>query len=55
MRALTPLHPGSLVRVLSTDPAAEDDYPAWCRNTGHVFLRHERENGVIVSFVRKRE
>jgi len=55
MRALTPLQPGSLVRVLSTDPAAEDDYPAWCRNTGHVFLRHERENGVIVSFVRKRE
>jgi len=55
MRALTPLQPGSLVRVLSTDPAAEDDYPAWCRNTGHVFQRHERVNGVIVSFVRKRE
>jgi len=54
MRALTPLQPGSLVRVLSTDPAAEDDYPAWCRNTGHVFQRHERVNGVIVSFVRKR-
>lgn len=55
MRALSPLPPGSLVRVLSTDPAAEHDYPAWCRNTGHVFLRHEREVGVIVSFVRKRE
>ena len=55
MRALTPLQPGSLVRVLSTDPAAEGDYPTWCRNTGHVFLRHEWEDGVIVSFVRKRE
>ena len=55
MRALTPLQPGSLVRVLSTDPAAEGDYPAWCRNTGHVFQRHERVDGVIVSFVRKRE
>ena len=54
MRALGPLPPGQLVRVLSTDPAAEHDYPAWCRNTGHAFLRHERQDGVIVSFLRKR-
>lgn len=54
MRALSPLPPGQLVRVLSTDPAAEDDYPAWCRNTGHVFLRHEADaDSVIVSFLRK--
>jgi tRNA 2-thiouridine synthesizing protein A len=55
MRALVALPPGALVRVLSTDPAAEHDYPAWCRNTGHQFLRHERtEDGVIVSWLRKR-
>ncbi|MBI4635087.1 MAG: sulfurtransferase TusA family protein [Candidatus Rokubacteria bacterium] len=54
MRALPPLPPGRLLRVLSTDPAAEHDYPAWCRNTGHVFLRHEREDGLIVSYIRKR-
>ncbi len=54
MRALGPLPAGQLVRVLSTDPAAEHDYPAWCRNTGHPFLGHERQNGVIVSFLRKR-
>jgi tRNA 2-thiouridine synthesizing protein A len=54
MRALGPLPSGQLVRVLSTDPAAEHDYPAWCRNTGHVFVAHERGDGVIVSFLRKR-
>lgn len=54
MRALGPLPSGQLVRVLSTDPAAEEDYPAWCRNTGHPFLRHEHSDGVIVSFLRKR-
>lgn len=54
MRALVPLPPGQLVRVLSTDPAAEEDYPAWCRNTGHTFLHHEWDNGVIRSFLRKR-
>lgn len=54
MRALVPLPPAQLVRILSTDPAAEHDYPAWCRNTGHVFVGHQREEGVIVSYVRKR-
>jgi len=53
MRALGPLPAGQLVRVLSTDPAAEHDYPAWCDNTGHTFLRHEHDNGLIVSFLRK--
>lgn len=54
MRALSPLPPGQLVRVLSTDPAAEEDYPVWCRNTGHAFLRHEHEEALIVSYLRKR-
>jgi tRNA 2-thiouridine synthesizing protein A len=54
MRALGPLAPGQLVRVLSTDPAAEEDYPAWCRNTGNPFLRTEHDGGLIVTVLRKR-
>jgi tRNA 2-thiouridine synthesizing protein A len=54
MRALGALEPGQLVHVLSTDPAAEHDYPAWCRNTGHTFLRHEWDGAVIGSWLRKR-
>lgn len=54
MRALSSLPPGQLVRVLSTDPAAEHDYPAWCHHTGHTFLGHQQEDGVIVSHLRKR-
>jgi TusA-related sulfurtransferase len=54
MRALGPLEPGQLVRVLSTDRAAEHDYPAWCENTGHTFLGHEWDGAVIVSRLRKR-
>ena len=42
------------MRVLSTDPAAEHDYPAWCENTGHTFLGHQWDNRVIVSYMRKR-
>ncbi len=54
MRALGPLPPGQMVRVLSSDPAAEHDYPAWCRSTGHEFVGHEwGDHGVIVSYLRK--
>ncbi len=59
MRAMLRLAPGSVVKVLSTDRAAEQDYPAWCRNTGHAFLGHASEDDdrwgpLIVSYVRKK-
>lgn len=54
MRMLVSMPPGQLVRVLSDDPAAEHDYPAWCANTGHQFLRTEHDGNVIVSYLKKR-
>jgi len=59
MRAMVTVKPADLVKVLSTDQAAEHDYPAWCKATGHKFLGHRREPdsrwGVLItSFVRKR-
>ena len=59
MRAMLDVAPAGVVKVLSSDPAAEQDYPAWCRATGHRFLAHDREadarwGSLIVSFVRKR-
>lgn len=44
--------------VCISDPAAEHDYPAWCRNTGHRFPGHRREadarwGALIASFVQK--
>ena len=59
MRVLLRLAPGAVVKVLSTDPAAEHDYPAWCRNTGHAFLGHlvaadERGGPLVVSYIRRK-
>jgi len=58
MRTMLTVPPAGIVKVLSTDLAAEHDYPAWCRNTGHRFLGHRRDPDVrwgslIVSFVQK--
>ena len=44
------LAPGEVLEVRSTDPAAREDLPAWCRLTGHEFLRAHGHR----YFVRKR-
>lgn len=59
MRAMLTIAPEGVVKVFSTDAAAEHDYPAWCRATGHRFLGHQREpdarwGSLIVSFIQKR-
>jgi tRNA 2-thiouridine synthesizing protein A len=37
-RAAATLPGGSLIELLTDDPAAEHDVPAWCRLRGHVLL-----------------
>ena len=37
-RRLRPLPPGSVIRLVATDPAAVIDLPAWCHLTGHRYL-----------------
>ncbi|MET7641334.1 sulfurtransferase TusA family protein [Streptomyces sp. NPDC005438] len=32
--------PGTVVHVITTDPAAWLDLPAWCHMTGHHYLGH---------------
>jgi tRNA 2-thiouridine synthesizing protein A len=36
------LLPGQLFRLISKDPAAPEEIPAWCRLTGHklIFAEH---------------
>jgi TusA-related sulfurtransferase len=44
-RAAGTLPEGSLVELLTDDPAAEYDVPAWCRLRGHELLRTEPLGG----------
>jgi tRNA 2-thiouridine synthesizing protein A len=32
------VEPGSLVRIVTDDPGAPRELPAWCRSTGHRLL-----------------
>lgn len=35
---LNALRPGELFRLVSADPAAPEELPAWCRLTGHKLI-----------------
>jgi len=32
---------GAVLKVLTDDPGAPSEMPAWCRSTGHVLLGYE--------------
>ncbi len=45
-KAMQELAPGQTLEVLTTDPASELDFEAYCRMTGHRLLEHEERDGV---------
>ncbi len=53
-RKLRELPVGGLLTVRATDPAAGQDFPAFCRQTGHELVASRREGEVLVFVIRKR-
>ena len=45
-KALGKLDPGTLLRVLSTDPASVIDVPHFCQESGHELIAHAQSDGV---------
>jgi len=45
------LQPGDTLEVVSTDPGALNDIPAWCRINGHKVLETREENGDIIVLI----
>ncbi len=53
-RKMRELDPGGLLTVRATDPAAEQDFPAYCRQTGHELVSTAREGDMLVFVIRKK-
>jgi tRNA 2-thiouridine synthesizing protein A len=53
-RKMRELPAGGLLTVRATDPAAEQDFPAYCRQTGHELVSTARDGEVLVFVIRKR-
>ena len=53
-RKMRELDVDGLLTVRATDPAAEQDFPAYCRQTGHELVSAGREGDVLVFVIRKK-
>jgi TusA-related sulfurtransferase len=51
--AISPLAAGEILAVISRDPSARLDLPAWCRMTGHSYLGLEDLDDGAIHYLRK--
>lgn len=54
-QAVRNVDPGTVVELVSDDPAIEFDLPAWCRSAGHDVVASSRDGSDYVYLVRKRQ
>jgi tRNA 2-thiouridine synthesizing protein A len=54
-RKMRELPAGGLLTVRATDPAAEQDFPAYCKQTGHELVSARKEGDVLICVMRKKE
>lgn len=46
-KAMQDMAPGQTLEVLTTDPASELDFEAFCRMAGHALVEHDERDGVF--------
>ena len=52
--ALEDMKPGQVAKVLATDPGSQQDFPAWCSETGNkLLLAQEEGKGLYTFFIEK--
>jgi tRNA 2-thiouridine synthesizing protein A len=54
-RRITEVPVGAVVAVISDDPAAATDVPAWCRLRGHTYLGTGEPVDGAAAYVARRE
>ncbi len=52
-KVLREMAPGQTLEVLSTDPVAVEDFPAFCQTSGHTLLDSSQIEGNVYRFVIK--
>jgi tRNA 2-thiouridine synthesizing protein A len=44
---------GQVLKVEADDPAAEEDIKRWAKRTGHELLRFEKDEGILIFYIRR--
>ena len=46
---------GEVLKVISDDPGAKADFPAWCDQTGNILLNSEEISGEYIFYIKKKK
>jgi len=49
------MNSGQILKILTDDPAAEEDIQRWAKRTGHELLHFQKENTHLTFYIRKRK
>jgi tRNA 2-thiouridine synthesizing protein A len=52
-KALKKVPVGATLRVLATDPGADEDFAAFCRTTGHELVESKTEGGAFSLLIKR--
>ncbi|MBV1774613.1 sulfurtransferase TusA family protein [Burkholderiaceae bacterium DAT-1] len=53
-KALADLPSGTVIKLICTDPGTPSDFEAFCRQTGHALLKHERTESQFLFWIQRR-
>jgi tRNA 2-thiouridine synthesizing protein A len=53
-KALEELRSGQVLEIITTDPGAKADIPAFCNRTGHQLLEVVEEGNKIIFYLKKK-
>lgn len=52
-KALSTMRDGEILKVITTDAGATQDFPAFCKQTGHRLLYTEHQASSLIFFIQK--
>lgn len=53
-KALSKMQSGQVVKVITTDTHAEDDFQAFAEQTGNTLLAQHSENDALIHYLKRR-
>lgn len=53
-KGLSDMLPNQVLKIIATDPGAEKDFAAFCKQTGHKLLQLDKVKDQLIFFIKKR-
>jgi tRNA 2-thiouridine synthesizing protein A len=53
-KSLSEINEHQVLKITATDPGSVKDFEAFCKQTGHLMVRRDEDDGVYTFYIKKR-